>query len=124
MLAVPYVPHGEVFPRALANIHQGGIGTTAQALRSGRPMLVVPHAFDQPDNAARVSNLGVGRTLFPKRYTATRAVEHIRALLENPSYAQRAAEVGAIVRVEDGVQRACDALEIYLATSPGAPATA
>jgi rhamnosyltransferase subunit B len=124
MLAVPYAPHGDLFPRALAIIHQGGIGTTAQALRSGHPMLIVPHAFDQPDNAARVTNLGVGRTLFPKYYTATQAVEQIRALLENPSYVQRAAQVADIVRSEDGVQRACDALEMYLATSPRLPSTA
>jgi rhamnosyltransferase subunit B len=118
VLAVAYAPHRDLFPRALAIIHQGGIGTTGQALRAGRPMLVVPHAFDQPDNAARVTKLGVARTLFPKHYTATRAVEQVWALLEDPHYAQRAAEVGAMVRAEDGVQRACDLLEAYLATSP------
>jgi len=124
VLAVPYAPHGDLFPRALAIIHQGGIGTTGQALRAGRPMLVVPHAFDQPDNAVRVTNLGVARTLLPKHYTATRAVEHVRALLEDPHYAHRAAEVGGMVRGEDGVERACDALETYLATSPRGPSTA
>jgi UDP:flavonoid glycosyltransferase YjiC (YdhE family) len=124
MLAVPYAPHGDLFPRALAIIHQGGIGTTAQALRAGRPMLVVPHAFDQPDNAARVSNLGVARTLFPKHYTATRAVAQLRVLLENPAYAQRAAEAADTVRAEDGVQCACVALEGYLATSTRATSPA
>ncbi|HEX9867174.1 MAG TPA: nucleotide disphospho-sugar-binding domain-containing protein, partial [Candidatus Tectomicrobia bacterium] len=124
VLAVPYAPHGDLFPRALAIIHQGGIGTTGQALRAGRPMLVVPHAFDQPDNAVRVTNLGVARTLLPKHYTATRAVEQVRALLEDPHYAYRAAEVGGMVRGEDGVERACDALEAYLATSPRGPSTA
>jgi UDP:flavonoid glycosyltransferase YjiC (YdhE family) len=124
ILAVPYAPHGELFPRALAIIHQGGIGTTAQALRAGRPMLVVPHAFDQPDNAERVKRLGVARTLLPKHYTAMQAVEQVRALLENPSYAQRAGEVGGMIQAEDGIQRACDALEIYLTTSPHLPSTA
>lgn len=81
-------------------------------------MLVVPHAFDQPDNAERVKRLGVSRTLFPKQYTAMRAVAQVQALLENPSYAQRAAEVGAMVQAEDGIQRACDALEGHLTTSP------
>ena len=57
ILAVPYAPHGSLFPRAQVIIHQGGIGTTAQALRARRPMLVVPHAFDQPDNALRVVKL-------------------------------------------------------------------
>jgi rhamnosyltransferase subunit B len=118
VLAVPYAPHGDLFPRALAIIHQGGIGTTGQALRAGRPMLVVPYAFDQPDNAVRVMNLGVARTLLPKHYAAMRVVEQVRALLEDPHYAQRAAEVGGMVRAEDELQRACDALEAYLATPP------
>jgi UDP:flavonoid glycosyltransferase YjiC (YdhE family) len=114
VLAVPYAPHGDLFPRALAIIHHGGIGTTGQVLRAGRPMLVVPYAFDQPDNALRVMNLRVARTLFPKHYAATRVVEQVRTLLEDPHYAQRAAEVGGMVQAEDGVQRACDAIEAYL----------
>jgi rhamnosyltransferase subunit B len=118
VLAVPYAPHGALFPRALAIIHHGGIGTTGQALRAGRPMLVVPYAFDQVDNAWRVRKLGVARTLLPKRYVATRVVAQVRALVEDPHYAQRAAEVGGVVRAEDGLQRACDALEAHLATPP------
>jgi rhamnosyltransferase subunit B len=115
VLAVPYAPHGSLFPRAQAIIHQGGIGTTAQALRAGRPMLVVPHAYDQPDNASRAVKLGVARTLFPKHYVATRVAIEIQGLLAEPSYAQRAAEVGRMVRAEAGDQQACDALEAYLA---------
>ena len=42
VVAFDYVPFSELFPRAAAIVHQGGIGTTAQAMRSGRPMLVVP----------------------------------------------------------------------------------
>ncbi|MGH9945429.1 MAG: glycosyltransferase, partial [Pyrinomonadaceae bacterium] len=49
--AFDYAPYGEVMPRCEAIVHQGGIGTTAQALRAGRPTLVVPFAFDQHDNA-------------------------------------------------------------------------
>jgi rhamnosyltransferase subunit B len=114
-LAVPYAPYGGLFPRARAIIHHGGIGTTAQALRAGHPMLVVPHAYDQPDNASRVVNLGVARTLFPRHYVATRVVTELQALLAEPTYARRAAEVGRMVQAEAGDQQACDALEAYLA---------
>jgi UDP:flavonoid glycosyltransferase YjiC (YdhE family) len=54
VLVVDRAPHQLLFPRARVVVHQGGAGTTAQALRAGRPMLVVPHSHDQPDNAARV----------------------------------------------------------------------
>src|SRR5208337_2067477 len=56
--AFPYAPFSKIFPRAAVVVHQGGIGTCAQALAAGRPMLVVPFAFDQPDNAARLQRLG------------------------------------------------------------------
>jgi UDP:flavonoid glycosyltransferase YjiC (YdhE family) len=54
-----YAPYSTVMPRCAAIVHQGGIGTTAQALRSGRPMVVVPWAYDQADNAHRAQRLGV-----------------------------------------------------------------
>jgi UDP:flavonoid glycosyltransferase YjiC (YdhE family) len=116
VLAVPYAPHGSLFPRAQIIIHQGGIGTTAQALRARRPMLVVPHAFDQPDNALRVMKLGVARTLSPKHYVATRVASQLRAILAEPRYAQRAVVVGRTVQTEMGDQQACDAIEAYMAS--------
>src|SRR5262249_26874058 len=48
-----------VFPRAAAVVHHGGIGTTAIALKAGKPMLIVPGSFAQPDTAARLVRLGV-----------------------------------------------------------------
>jgi UDP:flavonoid glycosyltransferase YjiC (YdhE family) len=117
VLACEYAPHGELFPHAAAIVHQGGVGTTGQALRAGHPMLVVPFAHDQPDNAFRVARRGVGRVLPRNRYQAARVVRELRLLLETPSYAARAAEVGRQVRAENGVETACNALEGCLAAT-------
>jgi rhamnosyltransferase subunit B len=111
VIACEYAPYSELFPRAAAIVHQGGVGTTAQALRSGRPMLVVPFAHDQPDNAARVERLGVARQLSRSRYTASRAAAELRKLLEDPRYAASATEVGCRIQSEDSVGTACDAIE-------------
>ncbi len=54
-----YAPYSKLFPRAALIVHQGGVGTTAQAMRAGRPMLVMPYSHDQPDNARRMRRLGV-----------------------------------------------------------------
>jgi UDP:flavonoid glycosyltransferase YjiC (YdhE family) len=78
-------------------------------------MLVVPHAYDQPDNALRVVKLGVARTLFPKHYVATQVATQLGAILAEPRYAQRAVVVGSTVQAEAGDQQACDAIEAYLA---------
>ena len=40
--AFAYAPYAALFPRAAVSVHQGGIGTTAEALRSGRPMRRCP----------------------------------------------------------------------------------
>jgi UDP:flavonoid glycosyltransferase YjiC (YdhE family) len=120
--AFDYAPYSELFPRAAAVVHQGGIGTTAQAMRSGRPMLVMPYAHDQPDNAERVRRLGVARTIPRHRYTPARAAAELRRLLDDPAYSRRASEVAEQIRREDGVRAACDALGALLRTS--APAGA
>jgi len=112
--AFEYAPFGEVLPRALAVVHQGGVGTTGQGLRSGRPVLIVPHAHDQFDNAARVARLGCARILARPRYNAHSATRELRSLLENESYAATAAEVGAQVQSENGAAVAVDAIERVL----------
>ncbi|MBI4623327.1 MAG: glycosyltransferase family 1 protein [Verrucomicrobia bacterium] len=111
ILAWDYLPYARVFPRAAAIVHQGGVGTTAHALRAGRPMLVVPFAHDQFDNAARVVRLGVARTLARSRCQAARLASELAALSGDPRHARVAGELGAQVRAENGVARACDALE-------------
>lgn len=117
IIAFDYAPYGEVLPRASVIVHQGGVGTTAQALRAGRPMLVMPYNHDQPDNAARITRLGTGRTLPRKRYKAARVLEELRELVDNPAYARRAAEIGARVRGERGAERACEEIEKQLLES-------
>ena len=109
-----YAPFSELFPRAAAVVHAGGIGTSGLAMRSGRPMLVVPHAHDQPENAQRLARLGIARSLSPRRYTPARVAAELGRLLDDPAFARRAAEIGENVRQEDGVRAACDALEALL----------
>ncbi|MBD2774192.1 glycosyltransferase [Iningainema tapete] len=117
IIAVDYVPYSEIFPHACAIAHQGGIGTTAQALRSGHPTLVIPYNHDQPDNAARVERLGTSRTIQPKSYTTKRVVKEL-SLLNNSRYTTSSAELGRILLAEDGVRVACDEIEKQLNDSP------
>ena len=106
--AFNYAPLGEVLPRAAAMVHQGGVGTTGQGLRAGIPMLVVPFAHDQPDNAARVTRLGVARTVGRKEYKAELVARELKELLLNPFYVRRAHQIGHRVRCENGAALAVD----------------
>jgi rhamnosyltransferase subunit B len=122
VVAFDYVPFSKLFPRAAAIVHAGGIGTTGLAMRSGRPTLVMPCAHDQFDNAARVTRLGIARTISRGRYIPTYAAVELRHLLDNPEYCRRGSGIGGKVQREDGVRAACDALDELLQAGPAAAA--
>jgi len=125
MMQLEFALHSSLFRRALAVIHHGGIGTTANALLSGRPMLVVPFAFDQPDNASRAVHHGVARVLPRVEVNADRLGEELRALLDDRRYLERAAVLADKIREEDGVGNAARELVrvslIHLASQTQAP---
>jgi UDP:flavonoid glycosyltransferase YjiC (YdhE family) len=111
IVARKYAPLSRVLPRAAALIHHGGIGTAAQAFAAGVPQLVMPMAFDQPDNAVRARRLGVARLVLPKRFTSDAVAAALRALLDDPAVAAAAARRRDELRGGDGIALACDALE-------------
>jgi rhamnosyltransferase subunit B len=106
-----YAPYSELLPHAAATVHQGGVGTTAQALRSGQPMIVVPWSHDQPDNARRVAGLGVARVVRRGKYRAPRVAHELRALLDGESYGAAAVRIMKEMGSENGVDAVCDGLE-------------
>jgi UDP:flavonoid glycosyltransferase YjiC (YdhE family) len=119
ILVRAYAPHSTVFRHALAIIHHGGIGTVGQALRAGKPQLVVPHMGDQSDNAERIRRMGLGQVLRARRFTADRAVRRIAQLIDpRRSYGAEAARVGAIVAAEHGAHDAALAIEQVIAGAP------
>jgi len=118
IVAFDYAPFSKLFPWAAAVVHQGGIGTAGQALRSGRPQLVIPFAHDQPDNASRLERLGVAAVLYPRLYSARYAARRLEPLLREPRYACRAGKAAERIQVEDGVENACDAIEKLSRSSP------
>ncbi|HEY6987612.1 MAG TPA: glycosyltransferase [Bryobacteraceae bacterium] len=109
-----YASYSEIMSRVAASVHSGGVGTCAQAMRSGRPMLVVPWSHDQPDNAERLRNLGVSRTIERSRYTAATASPELDRLLNEPSYETAATQIARELAKEDGLSAACDSLEAAL----------
>lgn len=115
VVVFPYAPFSQLFARAAAIVHQGGVGTTGQAMRSGRPQLVMPYAHDQFDNAARVCRHGIARTIKRGRYNASTAARELGHLLIDKRYSVRAAEVGALVSSENGPASAAVELEKLLA---------
>jgi UDP:flavonoid glycosyltransferase YjiC (YdhE family) len=106
-----YAPYSKLFPRAALVVHQGGVGTTGQCLRAGKPMLIMPYSHDQPDNARRMRRLKVARVIQRGNYTPIRVTRKLKAMLAEPLFARRAEQVARRLEHEDGVRSACDALE-------------
>lgn len=111
VLAVPYAPHHLVFPRAAAIVHQGGIGTLSEGLLAGKPMLIVPYAHDQFDNAWRAERLGVARTLGRHRYRQEAVGRALERLLGDRTVVQAARMVGQAMAPERGAETAADLIE-------------
>lgn len=101
-----YAPHSELFPRVDAIIHHGGIGSTGRALMAGKPQLIVPFNGDQFDNARRVKQLGIGKTLPFKKYTAARAEKSLGELLDKTDIRQSALTISEKVSCEKGAEKA------------------
>ncbi|HEX4165120.1 MAG TPA: glycosyltransferase [Bryobacteraceae bacterium] len=106
-----YAPYSKLLPRAAVTVHQGGIGTTAQALAAGRPMLAVPWAHDQPDNAAVLERLGVSLTVSRQRYRTPLVAKTLSRVLKDPVFATTAQRLGTLIRNENGAAVASDAIE-------------
>ncbi len=106
-----YAPYSALFSHSRLIVHQGGVGTTAQCLRAGKPMLIMPYSHDQPDNARRMRRLGVSRTIQKSAYKPAGVARKLAAMLEDSKFAERASAVAQQLSGEDGVKTACDALE-------------
>ncbi|WP_151523953.1 glycosyltransferase [Serinicoccus kebangsaanensis] len=116
VLVVDGAPHDLLFPRVAAIAHHGGAGTTAEALRSGRPQVVLPFALDQPFFARRVHEVGAGAAPVPVGRTSVEALRRSFEATEDPALRRSAALVGDRVRAERGAAAAADRIEAALTT--------
>lgn len=99
-------PHDWLFPRCAAIIHHGGSGTTAAALRSGQPNVVLPLATDQPFWAKRIHACGASPApLDAKTLTAAQVAAAVRQALEDEGIRRRVSALGDTIRGEAGVQK-------------------
>jgi UDP:flavonoid glycosyltransferase YjiC (YdhE family) len=117
VFACRYARYSQLFAGAAAIVHQGGIGTLAQAMRAGKPEIVVPFLGDQLDNGTRVERLGAARVVAREKYQKERVVTELGRMLSEPSYAAAAASIAAKMRSEDGVGQAVAAIQRLLAES-------
>ena len=93
-----YVPQSLLLPFCDLVITHGGTGTVMAALDHGLPMVILPIAADQPDNARRCTELGVAIAVYPEERTPETIRAATRKVLTDPGYRENA------VRLQDEMQ--------------------
>ena len=111
-----WAPFSQVLPSCAAIVHHGGVGTSAQGLAAGIPHLVMPMSHDQPDNAARLTRLGVGRGIQPKRFRGPEVARQLSQLIERPEVKQRCQELAVRLDFQAGLEQTCLELEALAAS--------
>lgn len=114
-MVAAYAPHSLVFPRGCALVHHGGVGTSGQALRAGKPQIVIPFFGDQFDNAMRLKRLGVARILKGATLEPGALSREIERVLTDPDCVMRSATLGPIVAAENGAKVAAQHIVRLLA---------
>jgi rhamnosyltransferase subunit B len=109
--AFTYAPFGALLRRARAIVHHGGIGTAAQALKAGTAQVVVPMAYDQPDNAARLVRLGVASTLAPRRLDGANLASTLQRLLAHADLSAKLAEAQRQFEGDHSLDETCRLIE-------------
>jgi UDP:flavonoid glycosyltransferase YjiC (YdhE family) len=103
--------HERLVPRMDAVICHGGHGTMMRCVRNGVPVVCIPTGRDQPENAQRLEWAGAGLRL-PRFASVSRIRRAVVAVLQDRSFRDNAAKLGAAVAAEtDGGLRATIVLE-------------
>jgi hypothetical protein len=90
-----FVPQDEILPRTSLIVTHAGSGSMLGALAHGIPILAVPHAADQFENAAAVDAAGAGRVVMPAELSEVAIREAAHVLLADASYRDAARTIAA-----------------------------
>ncbi|OXM74495.1 MULTISPECIES: macrolide family glycosyltransferase [Amycolatopsis] len=109
-----WVPQPAILAQADAFITHAGMGSSAEGLHAGVPMIAVPQAAEQFMNADRLVELGVARRLDTADATAESLRAALLELVADPEVARASARLRTETRAEGGSPRAADLLEELL----------
>jgi MGT family glycosyltransferase len=120
-----WVSHTDLLPRADVVVTTGGTGTVLATLWAGVPLVIVPMAWDQPENAWRVAEAGAGIRLAPRECTPEKLRRAVERVLTDRSFRENARRLATGFRGYGGAIQAASLLEdLATGASPrGGPPT-
>ncbi|ODN84084.1 hypothetical protein, variant [Cryptococcus amylolentus CBS 6039] len=108
IFAIDSIDHGWLFPKIDAACHHGGAGTTGASLRAGIPTIIKPFFGDQAFWAERVESLNVGSAI--RKLDSEQLAKALVKATSDEKQIAKAKDVGEVVRRENGVARAIEAI--------------
>jgi sterol 3beta-glucosyltransferase len=115
VLVLDSAPYDALFPHVQAVVHHGGIGTTAQCLRAGKPMLVCPVLYpvgDQQFWGEQAVRKGVGVKPVPVgKITRENFAHSVAQLLYDDNLYENSQRLAALIAHENGVEQALRVVE-------------
>jgi UDP:flavonoid glycosyltransferase YjiC (YdhE family) len=81
-----YIPQSALLTSCDLMINHGGSGSVIGSLAHGVPLVVLPMGADQPLNAARCEQLGVGMVLDAVRAISRSVAEAVTTVLSDPNF--------------------------------------
>ena len=95
-----WIPQNDIVghARTVLCITHGGNGALHEAVYHGVPMVAFPIFAEQPQNAARIVQVGFGLSLDIDRFTASELLSAINEVLHNASYRAAIGKASAIMR--------------------------
>lgn len=111
MAGEEFLPQTSVLPLVDLVITHGGNNTVTECMYFGKPMIVLPLFWDQPDNAQRVHEAGFGVRLDPYRFGDEQMLDWIDRLSADAGLADRLAGVARRLQSTPGTIQAAEWIE-------------
>ena len=116
MTGAEFLPQPAILPEVDLVVTHGGNNTVTEAVHFGKPMVVLPLFWDQPDNAQRVEERGFGVRLPSYEFENRELHEAIERLLAAPD--PRLRKASARLQRRPGTERAADQIERVAGAAP------
>jgi UDP:flavonoid glycosyltransferase YjiC (YdhE family) len=109
MTGAEFLPQPAILPHVDLVITHGGNNTVTESIHFGRPMIVLPLFWDQPDNAQRLAECGFGVRLPSYEFEDAQLHEAIERLIASPD--PRLREASARLQRHPGTVTAANLIE-------------
>jgi zeaxanthin glucosyltransferase len=113
-IVTKFAPQLDLLKRAQLVISHGGPNTAFETLAEGKPLVVIPLAYDQPAIGARLKRLRAAEVLPAKRLTVQMIRTAVMKVLREPQYREAALALQHQLRSIGGMKRAADIIAVEM----------